>query len=168
MPKLKPDEHDFIEELYKKEYSALSDYAKTVMSGAWAAEDVVQDTFLMACTRVGMLMEHPKPGGWLLLTLKNNIRNYWRVRQNLTKNIVDVPLEEWLNYLSNDKTPEDDFDILYGDLVEHKEYDILKKFVIEGYSIGMIALEYGVSANTCRQRIFRAKKMLRKIYEEKS
>jgi len=167
MQKLKQAERDFIEELYNKEYKILFAYAKKVTAGASTAEDIVQDTFLMACTRIDTLINHPKPGAWLLVTLKNNIKNYKRVKDFLTKIFIDIPVEEWLAKYPSDKTAEDDLDLLYGNLVNYKEYEILKKFAVEGRSASLIAAEYGISPNTCRQRIFRAKKFLYQIYVEK-
>ena len=101
-------------------------------------------------------------------TLRKNIYNYWRVRDNLSKFLVDIPIEGWINNYPDTKFPEDDLDLLYGDLAKTKEYEILKKFVVDGYSQKEIADEYGISHNTCRQRMRRAKIVLQQIIAERT
>lgn len=160
MRELKPAEKAFIEQLYREKYNRLCDYARKLLAGSAAAEDIVQDTFVMACAKIELLRQHPNPGGWLMLTLKQNVYNYWRLRDCLTNIIVDMPMEEWLDNYPDNQLPADDLDFLYGDLVKYKEYEILKKFAVEGYSTAEIAAEYGINVNTCKQRIFRAKKIL--------
>ena len=163
MRELKPEEKEFINKLYLKKYDKLYNYAQKLMSGSAAAEDIVQDTFLMACAKVDLLVQHPNPGGWLVAALKKNIYNYWRMRDCITNIIVDMPMEDWLNNYPDKQMPTDDLDFLYGDLVKYKEYEILKRFVVEGYSTSEIAAEYRISVNTCKQRIFRAKRILQQV-----
>ena len=47
MRELRPEEKEFINNLYLKKYDKLYNYAQKLMSGSAAAEDIVQDTFLM-------------------------------------------------------------------------------------------------------------------------
>ena len=96
------------------------------------------------------------------------MRNYWRVRNQITNLIVNIPMEEWINNYPDDKYSEDDLDLLYGDLAKTKEYEILKKFVVDGYSQKEIADEYGISHNTCRQRMRRAKIVLQQMIAERT
>ncbi len=166
--KLTSDEQNFILALYKIEYENLCKYADKMMKGSLAAEDLVQDTLIIACRKIDELIKHPKPGAFLMDTLRKNIYNYWRVRDNLSKFLVDIPIEDWINNYPDTKLPEDDLDLLYGDLAKTKEYEILKKFVVDGYSQKEIADEYGISHNTCRQRMRRAKIVLQQMIAERT
>lgn len=165
--KLTPDEQNFILALFKMEYEKLCKYANKMMRGSLSAEDLVQDTLIIACRKIDELIEHPKPGAFLMDTLRKNINNYWRVRDNLSKHLVDIPMEKWVNNYPDTKYPEDDLDLLYGDLAKTKEYEILKKFAVDGHSQKEIAAEYGISYNTCRQRIRRAKIVLQELIAER-
>lgn len=165
--KLTAAEQDFILALYRTEYEKLRIYADKMMGGSLAAEDLVQDTLMIACSKIDELRQHPKPGGFLMNTLKKNIQNYRRIRDVITKYIVAVPIEDWARNYPDIKAAEDDLDLLYGDLVKYKEYEILKKYAVDGYSQKEIAEEYGISYNTCRQRIYRAKKLLQKMIGDK-
>ena len=161
--KLTSDEQNFILALYKIEYENLCKYADKMMKGSLAAEDLVQDTLIIACRKIDELIKHPKPGAFLMDTLRKNIYNYCNVRDNLSKFLVDIPIEDWINNYPDTKFPEDDLDLLYGDLAKTKEYEILKKFAVDGYSHKEIAKQYGISINTCKQRIYRAKKVLQQM-----
>lgn len=161
--KLTPAEQSFMNILYHKEFENLCKYANKMMKGSLAAEDLVQDTFMMACIKIDKLIEHPKPGGWLLETLQKNISNYWRVREYITNLIVNIPIEKWLDNYPDDNLLEDELDFTYNHLVKYKEYEIIKKFAVDGYSQKEIAAEYGISINTCKQRIYRAKRILQQL-----
>ncbi len=166
--KLTLDEQNFILALYKMEYENLCKYADKMMKGSLAAEDLVQDTLIIACRKIDELIKHPKPGAFLINILRKNIYNYWRVRDNLSKFLVNIPIEDWINNYPDTKFSEDDLDLLYGDLAKTKEYEMLKKFAVDGYSQKEIADEYGISHNTCRQRMRRAKIALQKLIDERT
>lgn len=161
--KLTPAEKTFIDILYDKEFQNLCRYANKMVKNNFVAEDLAQDTFLIACIKADKLLTHPKPGGWLLETLQKHISNYWRVREYITKLIVDVPIEKWLENYPDDRFPEDELDFIYNNMVKYKEYEIIKKFAVDGYSQKEIAADYGISINTCKQRIYRAKKILQRL-----
>ena len=160
---LTPAESTFMLAIYKMEYDKLLKYANKIIRGSFVAEDLVQDTLMIGCMKIDKLIKHPKPGAWLMETLRKNMRNYWRVRNQITNLIVNIPMEEWINNYPDDKYSEDDLNLLYGDLAKTKEYEILKKFAVDGYSHKEIAKQYGISINTCKQRIYRAKKVLQQM-----
>lgn len=161
--KLTPAEQNFMSALYTVEYKRLYKYAERMLNGSLMAEDLVQDTILIACNKIDKLITHPEPGAWLMKSLQKNINNYWRVRDNLTKLIIDIPMEKWINRYPAKNWLEDELDLLYGDLATSEEYKIIKKFAVYGYSQKEIAAEYGISINTCKQRIYRAKKILQDL-----
>ena len=156
-------EEELFHNLFMEYYPSLLSFARYYVKDEMIAEDLVQDTLIIACRKIDELIKHPKPGAFLMDTLRKNIYNYWRVRDNLSKFLVDIPIEDWINNYPDTKFPEDDLDLLYGDLAKTKEYEILKKFAVDGYSHKEIAKQYGISINTCKQRIYRAKKVLQQM-----
>lgn len=66
---------DAIEALYGREYDTLCRAAYRTLGDWDAAQDLVQDTFLLALLRQDTLAAHPAPGAWLTQTLRNLIQN---------------------------------------------------------------------------------------------
>ncbi len=69
------EQERLLEELYREMYSVLLCYANAALKDKALAEEAVQDTFRIACAKVGELSASENPRGWLMLTLKNVLRN---------------------------------------------------------------------------------------------
>ena len=165
--KLRPEEKAFVDKLYLEMSfeNALFRYANKFIIDKAFVDDVIQETFLIACMKIDKLVASPNPKGYIMYILENSIRNFNRVRNNIIKMLADVSIEDWLEYHSDSVEQEDDLDLLYGDLVKYKEYEILKKFAVEDKSVSVISKELNISENACKIRIFKAKKKLKKILE---
>lgn len=168
--KLRPEEQEFMDKLYLEMSveKALFRYANKFIIDKSFVDDVIQETFLIACMKIDKLVASPNSKGYIMYILENSIRNFNRVRNNIIKMLADVSIEDWLEYHSDSVEQEDDLDLLYGDLVKYKEYEILKKFAVEDKSVAVIAKELNISENACKLRIFKAKKKLKKILEERN
>jgi DNA-directed RNA polymerase specialized sigma24 family protein len=81
----------FLEELFLKNYSDMESYATRFFQNRDIAQDVVQETFLIAQIKLDALMASPAPRGWLFNTLKNVIGNTYRQQKRLQQL---VPLGE--------------------------------------------------------------------------
>ena len=55
-----------VEKLYMEMYNALSVYARSALHDHILAEEAVQDTFRIACSKVNDFLSSPNPKGWLL------------------------------------------------------------------------------------------------------
>ena len=64
-----------IAELYLEMFHKLMAYARSSLENEALAEEAVQETFRIACQKPEMLLESPNPQGWLVLTLRNTVRN---------------------------------------------------------------------------------------------
>jgi len=168
--KLRPEEKDFIDKLYLEMSAekALFRYANKFIIDTAFVDDIMQETFLIACIKIDKLMASPNPKGYIIYILENAVRNFNRVRNNITKMLAEVTEKDWLEHYYGGNEPEDDLDFLYEDLVKYKEYELLKKFAVEDKSVAVIANELNISENACKIRIFKAKKKLKKILEEKN
>ena len=156
------DQDRLLEELYREMYSVLLCYANAALKDKALAEEAVQDTFRIACAKVGELSASENPRGWLMLTLKNVLRN--TNRESIDDEIV---LETYASGTDYEKRIEDDeVSILYSDLLSPDEYRLLKRIVLQKYTIRDAAKELGISIESCKKRIQRIKKKLRKKLEE--
>lgn len=57
---------------------------------------------------------------------------------------------------------EEDVNLLYEDLTAHKDFQLLRRVVLDGCTILEVAEEQGISVEACKKRIQRIKKHLRK------
>ena len=64
------EDQEFLQGLFLANYSVLLRYAQTA-GKAGAGEDMVQETFLIASSRITAVRESPNPAGWLMRTMQN-------------------------------------------------------------------------------------------------
>ena len=88
--KLNEEQSIFIDKLYKKMYAKMSIYAKNVVGNKWLAEEAVQEAFRIACSRPDAVMSSENPNGWMIITLKNVIRNIERSTANQNKLVAKI------------------------------------------------------------------------------
>lgn len=162
--KLTPEESEYIDRLYRDTYHSLHTYAYGILRNPYMAEEAVQDTFKIACGKPGDLMGCPKPIGWLMEVLKNVIRNAQRKREMMEKYIASLDPAELARLESPDCG--DDVDLMYSDLVTKKEFYLLKRVDIEGYTMLEMAEELGINVETCKKRAQRAREKMKKKLEE--
>lgn len=155
-----------IEELYNEMFYPLSAYANSALSDRKLAEEAVQDTFRIACAKADVFLSSPNKKGWLLNTLKNVIHNLIRSRAYLNS-IVICSLDFDENIIVGDEDSPD-LDMMYSDLIDNEDYKLLKKIVLDKYSILEAARELGISVEACKKRVQRAKKKLKKHFENNS
>lgn len=79
----------FLANLYRQEYPTLFRVAYRLTGCQDDAQDMVQKTFLLAISQQGELCQHPNPGGWLVVTLNNLVKNERRRMANR----VEISLE---------------------------------------------------------------------------
>lgn len=152
---------DFITELFASEYQRLIRYAEIIFRkrGVYAdpigrAEDVVQETFYLACAKRDDLINSDDPGRWLTATVTYKIREAVREDRKWVKNLMLLPGED--QYV-----PFPEMDVL-KELIPAEDYDLLKRLYIEGYSYKELCGEFGVSKSTLGMRIKRIKESFKK------
>ena len=155
------DEQDRrIAELYLEMYTNLLQYAKANLNNDMClAEEAVQETFRIACTKPQDICSSENPQGWLKLTLKHVLQNIWH-RQTAQK-------EKQLAYNSlhdAEAVSENrlDLSVLYGNVAGTEEFRLVKEMTLEGKTQQEIAQERGITLNACKKRIQRAKIFLQK------
>ncbi len=86
--RLSTDQSQFINSLYTELYLKLFRYAVNALKSSHLAEEAVQETFCIACIKAKDCMQSPNPEGWIVLTLKNVIRNTIKSRYRLNHLLV--------------------------------------------------------------------------------
>ena len=149
-----------IEKLYLEMHDMLMSYARSSLENEALAEEAVQETFHIACQIPEKLCDSKNPKGWLVLTLKNTIRNMKRSRAT-AKRIVEqylmVQLKE--STVSEDRI---DLGILYQNVADLEEFKLLSEMAIEGRSHEEMANKRGISISACKKRVQRAKETLQR------
>ena len=146
-----------IEALYEREYDTLCRAAYRTLGDWEAAQDLVQDTFLLALLRQDGLPNHPAPGGWLTQTLRNLIRNE---RRRLVSHSA-VPLDDAYGLPSSE--PETPLrDILPAGLSE-QERELLALRFEQQWSYRELGERLGISEGACRIKLFRTVEKCRKL-----
>jgi RNA polymerase sigma-70 factor (ECF subfamily) len=149
-----------ISELYLELYNRLMIFARNSLESESLAEEAVQEAFRIVCQKPEALFNSPNPQGWLVLTLKNTIRNIRRNRAT-AKRIVGAYLLEQVESVA---VHEDTISLKmqYQDLADSEEFKLLYEMAIEGRSHTEMAQARGITVSACKKRVQRAKELLKK------
>ena len=155
------EERKQIDDLYRQMYDMLFHYARSAFEGNEAlAEEAVQETFRIACQIPKEVCGCPKPQGWLVLALRNTVRNIKSTRKT-AKRIV----EQYLLAQAKELTVTEDgikLDILYENVADTEEFKLLLEMAVEGRSHKEMALARGITVDACKKRVQRAKEVLQR------
>ncbi len=157
---------EMISELYRQMLNPLLAYARAILQSPGLAEEAVQETFMIACKKPESLLSSESPKGWLVLTLKNVIRNQQRSKARLSKHILQNDENSALIFENETATYDDYTAVEYSDIVSPQDFAMLRKYVFDKCSMLDISKEYGISLEATRKRMQRARNKL-KINEEK-
>lgn len=156
--------HREIERLYLLMYDKLFVYARSTLSNDSLAEEAVQETFRIACTKPESLCTSANPEGWLVITLKNVISNMKKSRMTANRILTDyISAQVQELAVSEDRIS---FELMYENIAELEEFKLIKEMAIDGRSQLEIAQSRGISLNACKKRVQRAKEVLRKKIRE--
>lgn len=149
-----------IEALYLELFDKMKIYACCSLKNETLAEEVVQETFRIACQKPEQVCGSVNPQGWLVQTLKYTIQNY-RKNHETAKKI----LEKYLETQERDISLSEDhmqMRVLYKNVADTEEFRLLSELVIEGRSHLEMAKSRGISVDACKKRVQRAKEILRR------
>lgn len=139
----------FFNELYINNYNRLMQYAYRYTGDAKAAEDIVQEVFLIALYKKAELHAHPNSKGWLYNATKICIKRYYAKNNHLK---VEFSEEFSCSVeLDTDKVNE----LLPYPLSEENR-EILILYFRENLPYDEIFRRLGISYAACRQRVSRA------------
>lgn len=163
MTALTPEQQAELAQLYRETFRPLYAYALSALRDPSLAEEAVQETFFIACYKISYLLESPKPQGWLMLTVRNVVRNM-KVRERKKAGQLS------LSAAQEDPIGEEDVtlrpELLYESYLSEEEFTMLSRVGIDGYTMQEIAEQFGISVEACKKRVQRAKKKFRKQFEK--
>ena len=149
-------QNKIIEQLYLSLYVKMLIYARATLRDEPLAEEAVQETFRIACMRPEVLCESPNPGGWLLNTLKNVMKNTVKTRERANRMLC--ALSEMGEKSSADSIR---VETAYGNVSHTDEFRLIQG-VAEGKSMLELARERNITVEACKKRVQRAREYLLK------
>lgn len=152
----------WIANLYREMYDHLLQYANGILKDPLQAEEAIQETFRIACDKYTLLMGSANPRGWVMNTLKGVLQN--QQRRNRKQSNLFVQMED--SELPRDGAPDTvALDVLYGDMADSQEFQLLVA-VSEGETVKEIAQRMGISEDSCKKRVQRSRKYLKRVMEK--
>lgn len=149
-----------IGELYLEMYDKLMVYARANLGSEALAEEAVQETFQIACQKPEDVCGSPNPQGWLVLALRNVVRNIISRRVTAKKaeeTYLKPQMEE--HAVCEDRLS---LNLLYENVAGTEEFKILSEMAVEGKTHEEMALSRHISINASKKRVQRAKEILQK------
>ncbi len=170
-------QEQFFDALYDQWFSKLCAYANVRVKNLPIAEEVVQDTFLVALLKIDVLMNTEHPERWLKKTVQHKLLHYFRDRSRKLDRIIplddidqksvsvfDTEIEKIES--SEEERLQRIQEILETTLKEEEKV-LLQKIAFEEKSYEKAAEELGISLWTCQKRMQRLRGKLRKTIRNK-
>lgn len=155
-------------EIYNRYYKAMYNVSLRIVKNNFEAEDIMQDSFLTAFTKLESLKNIATFGSWLKrIVINNSIYHY---KKNIKNN--EVPIDDILYKVENEEdgiSSDYEFTNLKAQQVLNSMKTLKDNYrlaltlnLIEGYDIEEISKIMNISNANCRTTISRAKESLRK------
>lgn len=148
-----------LRQLYIENYAHLIRTARSFVN-ADLAEDLVQETFLIAQKRLDRVVNSPNPTAWLVKALRNVIGNTYQKRRFIyTELIPELIVDESGEHVLS-------VNDMYAGLIDDEALSLLIWIYCEDASYQDAADRLGISLQTCKKRIQRAKLALKRAIEK--
>ena len=153
-------------EIYNRFYKAMYNTAYRIVKDNFEAEDIMQDSFLTAFTKLESLKEAATFGSWLKrIVINNSIYHYKK-----SNKYDEVPLDDVLYRVEDQDGVSSDYE--FTNLKAKQVLETMKTLkdnyrvslslhLIEGYDYEEISEIMNISYANCRTTISRAKENLR-------
>jgi RNA polymerase sigma-70 factor (ECF subfamily) len=154
-------------EVYHRYYKAMYNAAFRIVKDSFEAEDIMQDSFLTAFTKLDSLKETKTFGAWLKrIVINNSIYHYKK-----NSKYGDVPLDDVLYKVEDNSGIAENIE--FTNLKVNQVLETMKSLkdnyrmgltlhLIEGYDYEEICEIMNITNANCRTLISRAKESLRK------
>ncbi len=155
-------------EVYNRYYKAMYNTALRIVKDTAEAEDVMQEAFLNAFTKLDSFKGEASFGSWLKRIVVNKSLNSYQKSQRLD----ETPLEDHLYRIEDDNDGVSEADLsqvkvqqVMGAMNQLKDNyrQALSLHLIEGYDYEEMSTIMNVSYANCRTTVSRAKESLRKL-----
>lgn len=154
-------------EIYNRYYKAMYNVSLRIVKNNFEAEDIMQDSFLTAFTKLESLKNIATFGPWLKrIVINNSIYHYKKTIKN-----NEVPIDDILYKVENEEdgiSSDYEFTNLKAQQVLNSMKTLKDNYrlaltlnLIEGYDLEEISKIMNISNANCRTTISRAKESLR-------
>ncbi len=159
-------------EIYNRYYKAMYNTSLRIVKDSFEAEDIMQESFLTAFTKLNTLNESATFGSWLKrIVINNSIYHYKK-----NSRYDDVPLNDVLYKIEDQNGNGISEDYEYTNLKAKQVLETMNSLkenyrvaltlhLIEGYDYEEISSIMNMSYANCRTTISRAKDKLRQTLE---
>lgn len=146
-----------VEQLYKDMYPVLHVYALRILGDSALAEEAIQDAFCIACAKREQFLSSANPRSWIMCTLKHVMQNMLRTQAKLKRLLLSLDAGESLPAEAPDLMS---VDVLFSDVSDSEDFRLLKRIALDRCTMLEISEELGISVETCKKRVQRARKRL--------
>lgn len=166
-----PDQEEFFDRLYREYFWKLKRYSLLYLNES-QAEEIVQDAFHEAVEKIDSLYIHENPGGWLMNTLKNKIRNCQRTNRRDLLRLVSLDAEPAMQAAApgNAEDRMEQQEALasaserIGQALSPDELYLLRRIAYGNASHKEVAAELGISVWASQKRLERIRDKLDKLF----
>ena len=153
-------------EIYNRYYKAMFNVAYRIVKDRFEAEDIMQDSFLSAFTKLDTIKDIMTFGAWLKrIVINNSIYHF-----NKNNKYQDVPLDDVMYKMEDNQGVSDDYE--FTNIKAHQVLETMKSLkdsyrislnlhLIEGYDYEEMSEIMNMSYANCRTTVSRAKESLR-------
>lgn len=153
-----------LSELYLSMHGALYQTLIAKYKNRDFVEDIIHDTFAIACANPKKIFEHPCPEGWFMIAALHVADRKYRLRDNHLIQIGDA--DTLVSLQMTDLSDRLDPDILYEDLSDTKEYKIIRDVADRHLTAAEASREMGITEGAYKMRLSRARKVLQKKFRK--
>ena len=153
-------------EIYNRYYKGMFNVAFRIVKDRFEAEDIMQDSFLSAFTKLDTIKDTMTFGAWLKrIVINNSIYHF-----NKNSKYQDVPLDDVMYKMEDNQGVSDDYE--FTNITARQVLETMKLLkdsyrvalnlhLIEGYDYEEISEIMNMSYANCRTTVSRAKESLR-------
>ena len=152
--------NDRFQKLYEDLHDKMLRVAYRMVGSVETAEDLVQNSFLLALFRENELMQHPNPDGWLMRVLQNLALN----ERRRVKRHPETSLDSLLGLAG--ETPANALEDMMPKQLSKADREILIWRFEQNMDYDEIADLLGISETGCRSRVSRAVKRCRELMQK--
>ncbi len=173
-----PEESKYLDQLYHEHFPVLHSYAVKMLklknldpqSISDLSEELIQDTFQTAAQNITTLMSHVNPGGYLMVTLKNKLREfsrqYYADQRLIHLSALPADLPDSSSALDKAQLGLEDEDRMYRvrEALSPMNYQIFVQVALNHVSHYKVAQQLGITVWDSQKRLQRSRQTLKKIF----
>lgn len=154
-----------LEKLFCENFPVMVRTASRILSdrgfSSDMAEDLVQETFLVAQRRYDRLTASPSPVGWLYKTLRNILGDTLRRQKQLQSILRTLGTEP-----AGEAADTEDLLLKYEGMISREALELLIRVYCLGQPYALEAERLGISLAACKKRIQRARESFMRAFQE--